>query len=229
MTPPKKSTATLDATTNFFQRGKKSTIPQRVVTGKKAITPTVAPKIIKDNETEEPESDHIDDAEFSDELESQHSEQEEEEEDHEDHSLLSDEIQSDYDDVSDSAADLQKAEKTTKLKESISSLNKTTEIAETKPKKKAATTRSKKAEKKSDYVVPYVGDIYAGFHQADISETEKALRQFDLALKYGPSTDLTRLERWERAFELGLNPPQDVKDTLVAHMTLNTPLFEGRV
>lgn len=28
------------------------------------------------------------------------------------------------------------------------------------------------------------------------------LRQFDLASKYGPCTDLSRLERWERAFEL---------------------------
>ncbi|KAG0020040.1 hypothetical protein BGZ80_004872 [Entomortierella chlamydospora] len=194
MTPPKKSTATLDVTTNFFQRGKKSTIPQRIAAGKKAITPAVAPKIIKDDETEELESDPIDDADYSsDEVESQHSEQEEEgEQDHEDRSLLGDEIESDYDDDDDSAADLQKVEKTTQLKESISSLNKTTKTTKTKPQKKAAA-----------YVAPYVGDIYVGFHQADIPEVEKFLRQFDLASKYGPCTDLTRLERWERAFELG--------------------------
>lgn len=36
-------------------------------------------------------------------------------------------------------------------------------------------------------------------HQEDISEQEKILRQFDLASKYGPCLDITRLERWERA------------------------------
>lgn len=39
-------------------------------------------------------------------------------------------------------------------------------------------------------------------HQADLSDSEKMLRQFDLASKYGPCTDMTRLERWERAFTL---------------------------
>lgn len=36
-------------------------------------------------------------------------------------------------------------------------------------------------------------------HQEDLTETEKVLRQFDLTSKYGPCTDITRLERWERA------------------------------
>ncbi|KAF8950453.1 hypothetical protein BGZ46_004528 [Entomortierella lignicola] len=218
MAPPKKLPATtLDASSNFFQRGKKSTIPQRVVNVKKHITPTTTQKqSSKDNENSE--SDHIDDAEYSgEEQDSQHSEKDESD-DLEDR----DEIQSNYDSDSDSEADLQLADnKATQLKESISSIKKPTEITKTKARKPLA--------KKSDYVAPYVGDIYAGFHQADISETEKFLRQFDLASKYGPCTELTRLERWERAFELGLDPPQNVKDTLVAHMTLNTPVFEGRV
>ncbi|KAF9114019.1 DNA polymerase delta subunit 4 [Mortierella sp. AM989] len=223
MAPPKKSTATLDTNANFFQRGKKSTISQRVVTGKKIITPAVAPnKTIKQ---EDDESDHIDDAEFSDdEQASQHSEQNEDDLEE----LMNDEIQSDYDD-SDSAADLQKTDKTSQLKESINAIKKTAEITKITPKRKAAATRIKKTTTESDYVVPYVGDIYVGFHQADISDTEKFLRKFDLASKYGPCTELTRLERWERAFDLGLEPPQDVKDTLVAHITLNTPIFEGRV
>ncbi|KAF9963785.1 hypothetical protein BGZ70_007177, partial [Mortierella alpina] len=80
------------------------------------------------------------------------------------------------------------------------------------------------------YVAPYVGDIYAGFHQADLSDAEKILRQFDLASKFGPCTDVTRLDRWERAFTLGLDPPQHVKDIILQHeATRNTPLFEGRV
>lgn len=42
-------------------------------------------------------------------------------------------------------------------------------------------------------------------HQADLSEQEKILRQFDLSSKYGPCTDMTRMERWERAFTLVSN------------------------
>ncbi|KAF9101874.1 hypothetical protein BGX29_005169 [Mortierella sp. GBA35] len=72
-------------------------------------------------------------------------------------------------------------------------------------------------------------DIKKGIHQNDISKHEKILRQFDLSSKYGPCLDLTRLERWERALQLGLSPPKDVKDLLVAHTNLNTPIFAGRV
>ena len=37
------------------------------------------------------------------------------------------------------------------------------------------------------------------------------LRQFDLALDYGPYSNITRMERFERAVKLGLAPPQSVK------------------
>ncbi|NXO96999.1 DPOD4 polymerase, partial [Certhia brachydactyla] len=33
------------------------------------------------------------------------------------------------------------------------------------------------------------------------------LRRFDLSWEYGPCTGITRLQRWERAQELGLSPP----------------------
>ncbi|KAF9933199.1 hypothetical protein BGZ67_004384 [Mortierella alpina] len=66
-------------------------------------------------------------------------------------------------------------------------------------------------------------------HQDDLSKEEKTLRQFDLASMYGPSLDLTRLERWERAFSLGLDPPQTIKDLLLKHTTRNTSLFTGCV
>ena len=39
-------------------------------------------------------------------------------------------------------------------------------------------------------------------HRDNVSEQEQILRQFDLASKYGPCLDMTRLERWERAFQL---------------------------
>ncbi|XP_061198586.1 DNA polymerase delta subunit 4-like, partial [Neopsephotus bourkii] len=43
------------------------------------------------------------------------------------------------------------------------------------------------------------------------------LRSFDLAWEYGPCTGITRLQRWERAQELGLSPPDTVRDALLEH------------
>ncbi|XP_061856377.1 DNA polymerase delta subunit 4 [Colius striatus] len=43
------------------------------------------------------------------------------------------------------------------------------------------------------------------------------LRRFDLAWEYGPCTGITRLQRWERAQALGLNPPASVRDVLLEH------------
>ncbi|XP_056657200.1 DNA polymerase delta subunit 4-like isoform X1 [Monodelphis domestica] len=43
------------------------------------------------------------------------------------------------------------------------------------------------------------------------------LRQFDLDLQFGPCTGITRLQRWERAEHLGLDPPQEVLKVLWAH------------
>eukprot|EP00230_Micromonas_polaris_P008402 CAMPEP_0117632948 /NCGR_PEP_ID=MMETSP0802-20121206/4865_1 /TAXON_ID=38833 /ORGANISM="Micromonas sp., Strain CCMP2099" /LENGTH=109 /DNA_ID=CAMNT_0005437447 /DNA_START=31 /DNA_END=360 /DNA_ORIENTATION=+ len=36
------------------------------------------------------------------------------------------------------------------------------------------------------------------------------LKLFDMTSKFGPALGLTRLERWDRADKLELNPPQDV-------------------
>ncbi|NXM88629.1 DPOD4 polymerase, partial [Oenanthe oenanthe] len=43
------------------------------------------------------------------------------------------------------------------------------------------------------------------------------LRRFDLSWEYGPCTGITRLQRWERAQELGLSPPGPVRDALLEH------------
>ncbi|KAF8892177.1 DNA polymerase delta, subunit 4-domain-containing protein [Infundibulicybe gibba] len=40
------------------------------------------------------------------------------------------------------------------------------------------------------------------------------LRVFDLSYEYGPCAGVTRLERWERASALGLNPPREVFEIL---------------
>mmetsp|Transcript_2590 Transcript_2590/g.8852 ORF Transcript_2590/g.8852 Transcript_2590/m.8852 type:complete len:310 (+) Transcript_2590:1456-2385(+) len=42
----------------------------------------------------------------------------------------------------------------------------------------------------------------------------KVLRRFDLASKYGPCVGITRMERWIRARDLGLDPPASVCDIL---------------
>ncbi|NWW15811.1 DPOD4 polymerase, partial [Falcunculus frontatus] len=43
------------------------------------------------------------------------------------------------------------------------------------------------------------------------------LRRFDLCWEYGPCTGITRLQRWERAQELGLSPPDPIRDALLEH------------
>lgn len=45
--------------------------------------------------------------------------------------------------------------------------------------------------------------------------TEEVLRAFDLELKYGPCAGLTRLERFERAKQLGFAPPERICALLV--------------
>ncbi|XP_069866087.1 DNA polymerase delta subunit 4-like isoform X1 [Dipodomys merriami] len=61
------------------------------------------------------------------------------------------------------------------------------------------------------------------------SEEEVALellRQFDLAWQYGPCTGITRLQRWHRAEQLGLEPPPEVRQVLKAHP--EDPRFQCR-
>ncbi|KAK1272457.1 hypothetical protein QJS04_geneDACA012251 [Acorus gramineus] len=45
----------------------------------------------------------------------------------------------------------------------------------------------------------------------DCGEEEEMLRQFDMDMTYGPCLGMTRLQRWERARNMGLNPPKDVE------------------
>lgn len=48
----------------------------------------------------------------------------------------------------------------------------------------------------------------------DLSDTEVLLRKWDMQLQFGPSTGMTRMERWERANAMGLNPPSFIRDLL---------------
>ncbi|RZC69479.1 hypothetical protein C5167_032611 [Papaver somniferum] len=48
----------------------------------------------------------------------------------------------------------------------------------------------------------------------DHNENEEILRQFDMNMKYGPCIGMTRLARWERAKNLGMNPPKEIETCL---------------
>jgi hypothetical protein len=63
---------------------------------------------------------------------------------------------------------------------------------------------------------------------AEVDADERTLRSFDLEGKYGPVSGLSRLERFERAEKLGLQPPQSVKELILKHgadSALNEHLF----
>jgi DNA polymerase delta subunit 4 len=49
-----------------------------------------------------------------------------------------------------------------------------------------------------------------------VADVAAELRRFDLDAKFGPCAGLTRLERWERAKQLGLEPPVQIRELLDA-------------
>ncbi|PHT78288.1 DNA polymerase delta subunit 4 [Capsicum annuum] len=63
----------------------------------------------------------------------------------------------------------------------------------------------------------------------DYDGKEELLRQFDTTKAYGPCLGLSRLDRWERAKNLGLNPPRDVEPILRSSKVRNECLWDGRV
>ncbi|GJJ72227.1 DNA polymerase delta subunit 4 [Entomortierella parvispora] len=224
MAPPKKTApAETSVASNFFQRGKKASLAQRPTTGKATL---IKPSAKRTKVVQEELSDEIDTQDSDEEEHEQEQEEEEEEEEElveeDDLTIVhDDEIQSDDDDNDSDHADFKKKSASVK----VPAVAKAAAAATV----SKAGTRSSSRKKVQAYIAPDVGDIHVGFHQADLSPEEKMLRQFDLASKYGPCTDMTRLERWDRAFALGLEPPQDVKDMIMGHLNLNTPLFQGRV
>ncbi|KAI0364674.1 hypothetical protein BV20DRAFT_974151 [Pilatotrama ljubarskyi] len=52
-------------------------------------------------------------------------------------------------------------------------------------------------------------------HAQGQSMVHHILRVFDLSYEYGPCVGISRLDRWERAEALGLNPPPEVKEILM--------------
>ncbi|CAJ1935916.1 unnamed protein product [Sphenostylis stenocarpa] len=72
------------------------------------------------------------------------------------------------------------------------------------------TTATKKSSRKTPVKASTLAPIKAEIQD----EKEKLLRQFDLNMACGPCVGITRLERWERAQSLGLNPPLEIESLL---------------
>lgn len=187
MTPPRKTTGSIDVTGNFFQRGKKASTAQRVVTAKEAISSsssssqkgssTVAPakkrpaKHVDQEDHEEGASDEIDDGDYSDEEQvSDHHDYQDEatsEEELDEHRLIDDEIQSDDSDLV--VTELPHLEKVTIPRKSASisgsgsggAIKKVETVkTTTKTAKTAKGTRTRG--KKNIEVAANVGDIHVG-------------------------------------------------------------------
>ncbi|MCD7460416.1 hypothetical protein HAX54_043511 [Datura stramonium] len=65
--------------------------------------------------------------------------------------------------------------------------------------------------------------------QDNYDQSEEVLRQFDMNMIYGPCLGMNRLDRWERAKKLGLNPPADVERLLKSSKVRNECLWDGLV
>ncbi|CAG8564546.1 1283_t:CDS:2 [Ambispora gerdemannii] len=70
------------------------------------------------------------------------------------------------------------------------------------------------------------------FHDEHLTPEQKLLHAFDLNYGFGSCVGVTRLERWERAKRLGLNPPEEIKKLLMAENAddpeIKESLFYGR-
>ncbi|CAI5982539.1 unnamed protein product [Closterium sp. NIES-65] len=65
--------------------------------------------------------------------------------------------------------------------------------------------------------------------QEQAEQAERALQLFDMDMAFGPCTGLSRLERWQRANRLGLNPPPHVRALLESASCREDSVWEGRV
>ncbi|KAM7086364.1 DNA polymerase delta subunit 4 isoform 1-T1 [Molossus nigricans] len=60
-------------------------------------------------------------------------------------------------------------------------------------------------------------ELEAEIQPLSVDEEElELLRQFDLAWQFGPCTGITRLQRWHRAKQMGLEPPPEVHQSLAS-------------
>ncbi|KAF9530337.1 DNA polymerase delta, subunit 4-domain-containing protein [Crepidotus variabilis] len=66
-------------------------------------------------------------------------------------------------------------------------------------------------------------------HGEEDNKVHEILRVFDNSHEYGPCVGMTRLERWERADALGLNPPKEIYEILNTKQGLNLDEYKHTV
>jgi len=71
-------------------------------------------------------------------------------------------------------------------------------------------------------------------HGENQTKAYQILRVFDNSFEFGPCVGVTRLERWERAHAMGLNPPAEIRDILLTEQaakedTLRQSVFYDEV
>jgi len=79
----------------------------------------------------------------------------------------------------------------------------------------------RKVKEKMGRIPPVLGDGETKIHLI--------LRVFDNSHEYGPCVGVTRLERWERAHALGLNPPVEVREILTTKQGIEEDQFSQSV
>ncbi|KAG6605696.1 DNA polymerase delta subunit 4 [Cucurbita argyrosperma subsp. argyrosperma] len=84
-----------------------------------------------------------------------------------------------------------------------------------KPSSRKTKSRANSATLDSDAVQPAALISHGSLDlRDDYGESENILRQFDMNMAYGPCLGMTRMERWELARKLGLNPPKEIESLL---------------
>ncbi|GKE21198.1 DNA polymerase delta subunit 4 [Tanacetum coccineum] len=79
---------------------------------------------------------------------------------------------------------------------------------------------------------PSASIAHASAHlKEDRDANEEVLRQFDMNMAYGPCVGMKRMDRWNRASSLGLNPPEHIHHLLTsaANEVSADSLWDGRV
>ncbi|CAN8311832.1 unnamed protein product [Cochlearia groenlandica] len=66
-------------------------------------------------------------------------------------------------------------------------------------------------------------------NEEDYGKKEEMLRQFDMNIAYGPCLGMRRIDRWERALRLGMNPPNEIQRLLNADKVQQECLWQACV
>ncbi|XP_019735285.1 DNA polymerase delta subunit 4 isoform X2 [Hippocampus comes] len=72
--------------------------------------------------------------------------------------------------------------------------------------------KARKVAKRDETLAPPPQNAETSIRQ---HEEQQKLIQFDLDWRFGPSTGISRLQRWDRAKLHGLNPPEDIRELLL--------------